>query len=111
MNLAEKTISSICQSIQYSYMPNKFDYSGSELFIKNEISRLPDFVKFLFIFLVYLFSISSITRYGTFFYRLNIQKKIKIINSWKSSPFSFRRDFIRFFEVLILFNLTSQEIF
>jgi len=77
-------------------------------FLIEQHMRMPDYLRFPLKLLTLVFDTWPLPHYMQSFHQLSHQQRWMQIESWKHSKFKFRRDFIRFFESLIVFAWYSQ---
>lgn len=72
-------------------------------FVLHQHARMPDYLRFPFFFLTLAFDCSGVLLTGTRFHRMDHSERQRQIELWRSSRFSFPRDFIRLYEGLAVF--------
>jgi len=79
-------------------------------FILGQVEHMPGYLRKPFHLLALLFALAPILSYGHSFHRSAPQCQRLVLARWRASRLGFRRDFVRFFDTLVLFALADQEI-
>ncbi len=72
-------------------------------FVTDQQTRMPDYLRPPLRGLTILFRASASIRFGRPFHKLSHEKRWRQIRAWKRSPLGFQRDFVKFFETIIVF--------
>ncbi len=72
-------------------------------FVTDQQTRMPDYLRPPLRGLTILFRASASIRFGRPFHKLSHEKRWRQITAWKHSPLAFQRDFVKFFETIIVF--------
>ncbi len=72
-------------------------------FVTDQQTRMPDYLRLPLRGLTILFRASASIRFGRPFHKLSHEKRWRQIRAWKRSPLGFQRDFVKFFETIIVF--------
>ncbi len=78
-------------------------------FILAEISVMTDYLRLAIRTATFIFGIAPVLRWGTFFHRGRPVERVRLLLGCRSSRVSFFRDFVRFYENLVLLALLSRE--
>lgn len=84
-------------------------HNAAALFLLRQQARMPDFLRLSLRLLTLLFGAWSLPFAGRPFYRLPLERRRRQLRVWKDSPWSFRRDLIRFYEVLVIFGWYAER--
>lgn len=114
MSFLEANISALCYSLyaercqlllksqRTSAAPNR-----AFRFVINELQASPEYVRLSLSALVLVFALSALPCHGGTFAQATLYQRQLQINRWRSSQIGVFRDFIRFFESLVLFDLAN----
>ncbi len=72
-------------------------------FVTDQQTRMPDYLRPPLRGLTILFRASASIRFGRPFHKLSHERRWRQIRAWNRSPLGFQRDFIKFFETIIVF--------
>jgi len=111
---SNKTIILICRTvaeekIKSGLFINSINLVSTEKFIFHQISSMPVFFRAPFFTLLLYFNFSSLFQFANKFENLEYEKRLKLVDKWRLSPLNFKRDFIKFFDSLIVFDLACKE--
>ncbi|MCW6036936.1 hypothetical protein K4A83_11770 [Spirulina subsalsa FACHB-351] len=73
-------------------------------FVLAQYQRMPDFLKLPFGILTFCFNFWGLVTGGRFFIYLSASQQKKQIQAWQSSSLKISRDFIKFYESLVIFS-------
>lgn len=73
-------------------------------FVVAEHAQMPDYVRWPFRFATLLFDLSGLACRGRLFHAQPQAARWRQIEAWRDGPFAPARDFIRFYESLILYR-------
>jgi len=99
----QRTLSAIIYTLIEQY--NIADKNNVVQFIIRQYSRMPDIYRLPITTLTIFFGISTIFFNGSFFYNLNPEKRLSVIDSIKKSRIRVFKDLIRFYESLSILNI------
>ncbi len=114
-NIFKYTASSLCYSViqvrclSSSSTPD-FPHNDIVRFVLEQHSRMPDYLKFPILFLTLIFDIVGLFLDGSLFHTQPHTVRWNQITAWKNSPISICRDFIRFYESLVVLCWQSDDI-
>lgn len=72
-------------------------------FVSDQQSRMPHYLQIPMKVLTILFWASASIRFGRPFHKLPHEKRWRQIEAWGRSRLAFKRDFVKFFETIIVF--------
>src|SRR4051794_107600 len=106
--MIDATVSSLCQVILHER-----GLAGAHLppvvgFVTRQLGRMPDFTRLPFRMLIVLFGLQTLLLYGTPFAGASGGLRAQQVSHWRASRLGFRRDFIRFFDSLVVFSAASE---
>jgi hypothetical protein len=78
-------------------------------FVAGQRARLPDFLRPVLGLLTVLFSVQCAVCHGRLFHRLDHQVRWRHVAAWRQSKLGFRRDFVRFYESLVILAWNAGE--
>ena len=104
----KKTSSAIVYSLIKNNNVNRHDVFS---YVIRQHKRMPDIYRLPISFLTITLGISTIFYKGHFFYNLNSQEKIGVIEKIKASRISIFINFIKFYESLVIFSTYNQDSF
>ena len=108
---------STVSAIVYSILHERFSSSGpgddfpnnrAVRFLLEQHGRMPDYLRWPLVFLTLVFDWSSLPRLGRRFHRLQPPARLRRIEAWRNSPLPPCRDFIRFFDSLVVYYWYSK---
>lgn len=114
----EATVFALAETILFERCPGAASglargHTATALFLLQQQARMPDFLRLPLRLLTLLFGAWSLPFAGRPFYRLPLEQRRRQLQVWKASPLGFRRDLIRFYEILAVFaryaELYSQD--
>jgi hypothetical protein len=113
MKLIHHTVNALCETFEKEFLRKVNSEFGQQLtsasyFVELQISKMPNQFKFAFNIIVVAFVAEVLVRRGGLFYKLNNYDRLVIAESWKHSSVSFKRDFIRFFETFVIYDVSSK---
>jgi hypothetical protein len=79
---------------------------SSALLVK--INLMPRFLSLPMLVLTVLFDGYGIVRYGRMFHSLSLARRDKIISQWRHAPLRVCRDFVRFYDRMVMFVAYSM---
>lgn len=111
----EHTASSLCYSIIQARCISSpsllyFPHNDVVRFVLEQHSRMPDYLQFPILFLTLIFDITGLFLDGSLFHTQPHTVRWNQITAWKNSPISICRDFIRFYESLVVLCWQSYDI-
>ncbi len=103
----EHTVSSLCYSViqvrcKSSSSISDFPHNDVVRFVLEQHSRMPDYLQFPILFLTLIFDLVGLFFSGSLFHTQPHPVRWHQIATWKNSPISICRDFIRFYESLVV---------
>jgi hypothetical protein len=109
MSLIKKTVTAICWTIcrgreGLDVLENHQPHHANA-FIEYQLTKLPDYLVLPFNGLILFFSLCALFKHATLFHRLTYSKRHQILMRWRHSRLGFCRDFVRFFDALIIYDL------
>jgi hypothetical protein len=110
----EKTVAAIVNAVVAERGFKQSEVTGPPherlvLFIMEQNSRMPDYTRLPFKVLTILFDAIEIISSGRPFHRLPQEQRWERLAKWRVSRISFFRDFVRFYEGLVVFCWYSIE--
>ncbi|MGH8509366.1 MAG: hypothetical protein ACREVH_11715 [Gammaproteobacteria bacterium] len=72
-------------------------------FVLDQHERMPDYLRFPFLLFTIFFDLAGVVHGGTLFHRMEQSDRRRQIEAWRNSRFGLPRDFIRFYESLVVF--------
>lgn len=113
MSFLQKNISAICQTLLEEHMADMLTIvnvqnNHAEQFIRRQLGQMPDYLKVPFGLLNLFFCIVILITYFRPFYRLSFIQQRKILSHWRQSKWDFCRTFLKFYETLIIYDLSFQ---
>jgi hypothetical protein len=111
--LFEPTVSAICEVTacsQYTGVDpiDTPPYSDVTAFVLGQWQRMPRFLAWPLRLVTVGFALSGLLTAGNFFHRLDRQRQLQIVESWRVSSIGPCRDFVRFYRSLALLALYSR---
>ena len=112
--LFKKTVAAICYSIARA----RCEPQAGELarrhpdlvrFLIDQQSRMPDYLRVPFRAAVLLFDVAGLVHGGRLFHAQSHDRRWRQIEAWRTAPLSPFRDFIRFYESLIVYHWYSDS--
>ena len=73
-----------------------------------KINLMPRFLSLAMLVLTVLFDGYGIVRYGRVFHSLTLARRDKIISQWQHAPLRVCRDFVRFYDRMVMFVAYSM---
>jgi hypothetical protein len=112
-NLLKSTVTAICASVAEQHEPFEHSafrapYTDVSEFVWLQLCQMTGYLKIPMIILTLVFSFFGIFRGFRVFPKLSATQRKSQLESWKNSPLSPLRDFVRFYESLILLALYSR---
>ena len=113
--LFEYTASSLCYSliqVRCTSHSSIQDFNNNDIvcFVLEQHSRMPDYLQFPILLLTLIFDIVGLFFSGSLFHSRPHTVRLNQITAWKNSPISLCRDFIRFYESLVVLCWESNNI-
>ncbi len=102
----KNTIEAFCETFIFIY-DAQANCRYTRDFVLTQIARMPDLFRFVFNLITLFFILSVFFSYGKTFDKLAKIQRIQIITKWKNSKLVLCRDFIRFFETFVLFEIVT----
>ncbi len=107
LSLFEKTVEGICDSILQSRCqvpPEDADARRTEVvqYVLAQHGRMPDYLRLAFRLATWGFELAGLAHGGRVFHRAAHPSRWRQIESWRGGPVPVTRDFIRFYESLIV---------
>ena len=113
MTLIDKTISALCYILvrEHSGLSALLDgrLNHCERFIRVQLSNMPDYLHIPFRVLTLILTIFTFFKYGKVFHHLDDVTKHRVLTHWRSSRLGFRRDLIRAYQTLVVFDLAHTQ--
>ena len=85
-----------------------FPHNRVTRFVLAQQARMPDYLTLPIMCLTLAFDAWAVATSGRAFHRLPHERRWRIIRAWSESRLGFRRDFIKFFESLVVFGWYAQ---
>jgi hypothetical protein len=104
--LAETILFEQCAGAASGVTPG---HSAAAAFLLKQYAQMPDFLRLPLKLLTLLFGVWSLPFAGRPFYRLPLDRRRRQLQVWKTSPHGFRRDLIRFYEILTVFGWYAER--
>jgi hypothetical protein len=109
----QSTVSAIVYSILQERFPTGdpgrgFPNNLAVRFLLEQHGRMADYLRWPLVVLTLVFDWSSLPRHGRRFHRLSPATRARQIGAWRTSPLGFCRDFIRFYDSLVVFYWYSH---
>lgn len=82
---------------------------ASARFVGGQCTRLPDYLRLPFRFLILVFGLWPLMYSGRPFHLLSQEKRVRQVRAWRSSRLGFRRDFMKFFDSFVVFAWYSKR--
>lgn len=98
LGIFKKTVSAIVYSLVNDKSVNKNDAAR---FVLRQFNRMPDYYKIPLYMLTIVFGVSTIIYKGAFYYSLNNNIRVDILNRLKISKSGILKDYIRFYSSLV----------
>jgi hypothetical protein len=109
----EATVSALCYSIVESrcapVAADRFPHNDAVRFVLGQCERMPDWLRLPFRCLTLGFDVCGIANGGRRFHRQLPASRAKQIERWRQSRWAVCRDFMRFFDSLVLLWWNSQS--
>ena len=109
----EATVSALCYSIidarGASIDTDEFPHNDAVRFVLAQCDRMPDWLRLPFRCLTLMFDACGVLRGGRRFHRQPPELRARQIERWRHSRLSVCRDFLRFFDSLVLLWWYSQS--
>ena len=107
------TVRSICRAIAAERLGQKDlffsdPYEDVESFVLTQVGQMSEILRLPILILTVFFDCFGFFYTGKLFHKSKAGSQIQQIRSWKHSKLRLFRDFIRFYEALILFSLFSR---
>ena len=113
MNFFHKTITSISLTLVSEYAGQTALTNGksnkTQRFILWQIKHMPDYLRYPFFMLTVCFSLQTFLVHFKPFHLLPFLTRIRVLNIWRNSGLGVRRDFVRFYETLVIFDISFGE--
>lgn len=113
MNFFHKTITSITLTLVREYAGQTALINGksnkTQRFIFWQIKQMPDYLRYPFFILTFCFSLQIFLLHFKPFHSLPFLTRTRVLNIWRNSRLGVRRDFIRFYETLVIFDTSFSE--
>jgi choline dehydrogenase-like flavoprotein len=96
------------QGVRATELASPSDFNDLTRFMVRQQVNLPDYLGSGIRLTTLLFDAAGLVK-GGFFHALPPEKRLALLQSWKSSPIGFQRDFARYYESLSALALFSRE--
>lgn len=103
--LAETILLEQCAGTASGLTPG---HTAAAVFLLKQQARMPDFMRLPLRLLTLLFGAWSLPFAGRPFHRLPLDRRRRQLRVWKTSTYGFRRDLIRFYEILAVFGWYAE---
>jgi hypothetical protein len=77
-------------------------------FVLTQCQRMPDYLRVPFMCLTWGFDVSTIVFKGRPFHLLSQEQRLRQVHDWRTSPWGFQRDFMKFYETFVIFAYYSD---
>jgi len=109
----ENTVSALCYSLCYLHTNPEnpqlsSPYNDVVCFVHHQVGNIASYLRLPLTAMTLFFSIGAVLFNGNFFYRQTPEKRLAYLTKWKQSKLSPLRDFIRFYESLVLISMYSR---
>lgn len=110
MSFFQKNITALCQAIteEYRHVFAITNHQQAEKFLREQMKKMPDYLKLPFALLNSTFFLLVLMRYFKPFYCLSSLQQSKLLSQWRNSKINVCRTFIKFYESLIIYDLSFQ---
>jgi hypothetical protein len=78
-------------------------------FVLAQHARMPDYLRLPIMCLTVAFGVSAIVHTGRPFHRLSHDRRWRMLRAWSRSRLALRRDLVKFFENLTLYEWFAQD--
>jgi hypothetical protein len=85
-----------------------FPHNRAVRFVLEQHGRMASYLRWPFVILTLAFDWSSLPRHGRCFHRLTPADRSKKVAAWRNSPLMICRDFVRFYDSLVVFYWYSK---
>ncbi len=113
MNFYHKTIISISLTLVSEYAGQTALINGksnkTQRFILWQIKHMPDYLRHPFFMLTVCFSLQTFLVHFKPFHSLPLLTRTRVLNIWRNSGLGVRRDFVRFYETLVIFDTSFNK--
>ena len=113
-SLLDKIVIAICTTIVRDHQGLGALIDGrankTQLFLQWQIRQMPDYLHAPFFALAICFNLQVLLIYFKPFHLLSHKTRSSILIVWRNSRWGFRRDFVRFFDTLVIYDLASAEL-
>jgi hypothetical protein len=103
-------------AVCYAILPNyvsvaeiKTNANRSSAFVSRQWDSMPIIFKVSFVVLISAFYIFTFIKKFSVFHQLDAHDRLEVLNQWKYSNFSLFRDFVRFFETFVIYDVASNN--
>lgn len=103
MKLFDKTVVAIVQTIAKGNVVNE------PIFVLKQCASMPDHLRFVIRGLTVIFTFYILLARWNFFHRLLLDDRIRVLNSCRDSRFNVLRNFVRFYDTLTVFVISSSK--
>lgn len=114
MNFINRTVTALCVTLvrQHGNLEALTDgrLGGAVRFIDWQLTQMPDYLHLPFKILTCLFGVWICFFYFRPFHKLDYVTRSRILAVWRNSRIGVRRDFIRFYETLVAYDLAFNEV-
>jgi choline dehydrogenase-like flavoprotein len=114
MNTFQRTVSALAYSLARHFesapsggVPDC--YNDVVRFVLRQQSQMPDYLRWPMRWLTICFGCSGILCGAKLFHRLSSERREQVIRWWQAAPLSLFRDFIRFYQTLIVLGVKDRE--
>lgn len=109
-----KTISSLVYTLclvknPVPSKPNFLQINETVGFVATQIRHMPDFLRFGFAVILFIFNFWSLLTQGNLFFHLAHEKRRDYLERWRNAPLNFQRQFHRLIESLTTLNYYSYN--
>lgn len=107
LSLFEKTVTELCDAIVHERcapLPEEADARRAEIvgYVLAQHRRMPDYLRLAFRIATFGFDVLGLAHGGQRFHRSAQASRWQQIEAWRRGPISVTRDFIRFYESLVV---------
>ncbi len=99
-------VANLCDEIK---SPDRLQTHEPLEFVLSQYDRMPDYLRLPFKLIAWIFDAAPILVHGRPFHKLSLATRQQIFLNWKNSSLGFKRDFIRFFDTLVIFAWYSEH--